>query len=102
MACTKIKKNDQVKIIVGKDKGKTGKVQFIDVVKGKVIVAGVNMVNKTVKRKSQQEQGGIVNIEASIAISNVQLVSKGNVSKLGYKISNGKKVRFAKKTGEEI
>lgn len=102
MAKLRLKKNDVVKVIAGKNKGMSGKIVAVDAAKRKVMVAGVNMVVKTVKRKSQQEQGGFVNIEAPLDISNVQIVSKGNISRIGYKDSAGKKKRIAKKTGEEL
>ena len=60
------------------------------------------MVKKTMKKKNAQDKGGIMEIEAPIHVSNVALVSKGGVSKVGYKVENGKKVRFAKKTGEVL
>jgi large subunit ribosomal protein L24 len=61
------------------------------------------MVKKTVKRRSQQDKGGIIDIEAPIHVSNVALVVNGKVSKIGYKFDDdGKKVRYAKKTGEVL
>lgn len=102
MAGRRIKINDMVKVIAGKNKGSTGKVQAVDGVKGRVIVEGINMVKKTMKKKSQQDQGGIIEIEAFMDISNVQIVSKGNVSRVGYKTSGDKKVRVSIKTGEEL
>lgn len=98
----RLKKDDTVKIIAGKDKGLTGKIVKIDPVSERVVVQGANMVNKTMKKKNAQDKGGIMEIEAPIHVSNVALVSKGGVSKVGYKVENGKKVRFAKKTGEVL
>ena len=66
------------------------------------IVQGANMVKKTMKKQNAQDKGGIVEVEAPIHVSNVALVSKGSVSKIGYKMENGKKVRYAKKTGEVL
>ena len=98
----RLKKDDTVKIIAGKDKGRTGKIVKVDPVKERVIVQGANMVKKTMKKQNAQDKGGIVEVEAPIHVSNVALVSKGSVSKIGYKMKNGKKVRYAKKTGEVL
>ena len=99
---SKIKKDDTVQVMSGREKGKTGKVTEVNVKKQKVFVAGVNMIKKAVKRKSQQDKGGIISIEAPLAISKVRVVSKGIPSRIGYKIENGKKIRIAKKTGEVL
>ena len=98
----RLKKDDTVKIIAGKDKGLTGKVIKVDPVNERVIVQGANMVKKTMKKQNAKDKGGIVEVEAPIHVSNVALVSKGSVSKIGYKMENGKKVRYAKKTGEVL
>lgn len=99
----KLKKDDQVKVIAGKDKGKTGRVLRVDRVKGRVLVEGVNMVKKAMKKKRQEDQSGIIDIEASIHISNVMaLANNGQPTRLGYRIQNGEKVRIAKKTGEVL
>lgn len=98
----RLKKEDTVMIIAGKDKGYTGKIIKIDPVKERVVVQGANMVKKTMKKQNQQDKGGIVEIEAPIHVSNVALVSKGKVSKVGYKVEDDKKVRYAKKTGEVL
>jgi large subunit ribosomal protein L24 len=99
----KLKKNDTVKILAGKDRGKTGKILSIDATSGRVYVQGLNMVKKAVKQKSQQEKGGIIEIEAPLSVSNVSALTKnGELTRIGYKIENGKKIRIAKKTGEEL
>ena len=98
----RLKKNDSVKIIAGKDKGKVGKIVKTDPANERVYIQGANMVSKTMKKRTPQDKGGIMEIEAPIHVSNVALVSKDKVSKVGYKIENGKKVRFAKKTGEVL
>ena len=101
----RLKKNDTVKIIAGKDKGLTGKIVKVDPEKERVYVQGANMVSKAMKKRNQQDQGGIVKIEAPIHVSNVALVvnKNGETSKVGYKIdASGKKVRYAKKTGEVV
>jgi len=98
----KIKKGDTVKIITGNSKinGKEGKV--IEVKDGKVKVEGLNMVTKHTKPSAQNPEGGIVQTEAFMDISNVVLMHKGQPTKVGFKMDGDKKVRFAKKTGEVI
>ncbi len=98
----RLKKNDTVRIIAGKDKGLTGKIIKIDPKSERVIVQGANMVSKAMKKRNAQDKGGIIEIEAPIHVSNVQLVSKDKVSRVGYRIENGKKIRYAKKTGEVL
>ena len=98
----RLKKNDTVRVIAGKDKGRTGKIVQIDPETERVIVQGVNMVSKTMKKRNAQDKGGIMEVEAPIHVSNVQLVSKDKVSRVGYRIENGKKIRYAKKTGEVL
>ncbi len=100
---TKLKKNDTVKILTGKDKGKTGKILSIDTGKNRVYVQGLNMVKKAVRQKSQQEKGGLIEVEAPLHISNVAVLAKnGEITRIGYKVEKGKKIRIAKKTGEEL
>ena len=100
---TKIKKDDQVKVIAGKDKGKTGKVLKVDRINLRVVVQGVNMVKKAVKPKKQGEKGGIIDVEASLDISNVSLITKnGKITRIGYKIEGGEKIRISKKNGEAL
>ncbi len=100
----KLKKNDNVKVMVGKDKGKTGRILKIDHEKQRVIVQGVNMVKKTMRKRSEQDQGGIKEIESPIHVSNVAyLLKNGQTTRIGMKIDEkGVKTRFAKKTGEVI
>ena len=106
MSTMKIKKGDTVKIIAGKDKGQVGKVTSIDVANHKVYVEGKNIVKKHTKPNAANQQGGIVNQESPIDISNVALVVKDNTTKVGFKyVESDKglvKVRVAKKTGEVI
>lgn len=99
----KIHKDDTVEVIAGKDKGKRGTIVRVITKKDAVIVSGVNIVKKAMKRRSQQDQGGIVEIEAPLNISNVQLVCKkcGPV-KVGYKIDGDKKTRVCRKCGEAL
>lgn len=98
----KIKKNDLVQVLSGREKGKSGKVSEVNAEKGRVYVTGINMVKKAVKKKSQQDRAGIISIEAPLHISKVALVSKGKPSRVGFTITNGKKIRVAKKTGETL
>ncbi|MCK9348522.1 MAG: 50S ribosomal protein L24 [Sphaerochaetaceae bacterium] len=100
----RLKKNDTVKVISGKDKGKTGRILSINHDAERVVVQGVNMVKKTMKKKNQQDKGGIIEIEAPLSVANVAYVLKdGKTTRIGYKFDdNGKKVRYAKKTGEVI
>ena len=99
----RLKKDDTVKIIAGKDKGFTGKIIKVYPEKNKVYVQGANMVSKAMRKKNQQDQGGIAKIEAAVDASNVALVAKdGKATRTGYKIENGKKIRYSKKTGEAI
>ena len=96
----KIKKDDLVKVIAGRDKDKTGKV--LQVKDGKVVVEGCNMVTKHSKPNAANPNGGIVNHEAAMDISNVMLVVDGQATRVGFTVKDGKKVRVAKKTGKII
>ncbi len=106
----KIKKGDKVAVIAGKDKGKEGKVLFVDRKNSKVIVEGVNMIKKHQKAVSVNQQAGIISKEAAIDASNVMYLYKGKPTRIGYKVEkveeNGKmttvKSRIAKSTGEVI
>ncbi len=102
MSALKIKKGDTVKVIAGKDKGKEGKVLLLDPKSSRVIVEGINMVKKHSKPTTANQKGGIISKEAPIHISNVALVVNGETTKVGFEVKDGKKVRIAKKTGEEI
>ena len=100
-----IKKNDTVVVLAGEDKGKTGKVLKVLVEKNRALVEGVNMVSKSTKPSAQNPQGGIVKQEAPIHISNLSLVDpkSGKATRVGIKVTeDGKKVRIAKMSGEEI
>ena len=96
----KIKRDDLVKVIAGKDKDKTGKV--LQVRDGKVLVEGCNMVTKHTKPSAGNPQGGIINKEAALDISNVMLVVDGKATRVGFEVKDGKKVRVAKATGKVI
>ena len=106
----RIKKGDTVYVNAGNDKGKTGKVLSVDPKADRAVVEGVNMVSKHTKPNSKQPQGGIIKQEAAIHISNVNLTDptvtdaegKKVCTRVGYKVQDGKKVRVAKKSGQEI
>ena len=102
MSAYKIKKGDTVKVIAGKDKDKEGKVIAVDTKNHRVLVEGVNMVTKHTKPSAANQQGGIVETEAYIAVSNVMYLHKGQPTRIGFKMGGDKKVRFAKKTGDVI
>ena len=98
-----IKVGDTVQVMSGESKGQSGKVQTIDRTKNRAIVEGVNVVKKHVKPSATNPQGGIVEKEAGIHISNLMLVINGQPSRIGRRADEkGKLVRFSKKTGEEI
>jgi len=99
----KIKKGDTVKVLNGRDKGKTGQVTRMFPKEDRVLIEGVNVVWRH-QRPSRQAQGGIVKKNAPIHISNVALVDSksGKATRVGFKIEDGKKVRVARKSGEVI
>ncbi|MAZ04526.1 MAG: 50S ribosomal protein L24 [Sneathiella sp.] len=99
-----VKKGDKVVVLAGKDKGRTGEVLNVLRKDRRVLVSGINMVKRHTKQ-SQTEQGGIVEKEAAIHISNVALQDPkdGKATRVGYKnLDDGRKVRFAKRSGEVI
>jgi len=98
-----IKKGDTVFVNSGEDKGKTGRVLEVIKAKQRAIVEGVNMVKKHTKPDAQNPQGGIVEQEAAIHISNLNVVENGAPVRIGRKLNDKSKlVRFSKKSGEEI
>ncbi|MGA0879775.1 MAG: 50S ribosomal protein L24 [Ilumatobacteraceae bacterium] len=99
----KIKKGDTVVVISGKDKGREGTVSRVLPGSNKIIVDGVNVVKKHQKASGTNKQGGIIDRDMPLDASNVMLVHKGKPTRVGYKVlDNGKKVRVAKSTGEEV
>ena len=103
MTKLKIKTGDTVKVIAGDHKGSEGKVQKVLIDKNKAIVEGVNMVKKHTKPSAKNPQGGIVEKEAPIQISNLSLLTgKGETTRIGFKMEGDKKVRFSKKSNEVI
>ncbi|KIL52282.1 50S ribosomal protein L24 [Jeotgalibacillus campisalis] len=99
-----VKKGDNVMVISGKDKGKTGTILAAFPKKDRVLVEGVNIVKKHSKPSQMNPQGGITNMEAAIHVSNVMLIDPktNEPTRVGYKIEDGKKVRIAKKSGESL
>ena len=103
MGKLKIKTGDTVRVIAGDHIGSEGKVLTVFIEKNKAIVEGVNMIKKHMKPNAQSPQGGIVEKEAAIQISNLSLLNaKGETTRVGYKMEDGKKVRYAKKSNEVI
>jgi len=99
----KIKKEDKVRIIAGENKGSEGKILKVLKNKRKVLVEGVNIVKKHTKPNSKNPQGGIIEKESPVDISNLSLInSDGQNTRLGYRFEDGKKVRYAKKNNEII
>mgnify|MGYP001122543037 FL=1 len=99
----KIKKDDKVRIIAGENKGSEGKILKVLKNKRKVLVEGVNIVKKHTKPNSKNPQGGIIEKESPVDVSNLSLInSDGQNTRLGYRFEDGKKVRYAKKNNEII
>ncbi len=99
----KLKKGDKVIVLAGKDKGKEGEIMSVMPKENRAMVQGVNMVIRHT-RQSQTEQGGRIPKEASIDLSNLAMVDPkdGGATRVGFKEVDGKKVRYAKKSGEVI
>ena len=100
-----IKKGDTVRVIAGDDRGKEGRVLSVEAEKNRAIVEGVNIITKATKPNAQHPQGGLVKKEAPINISNIALIDpkSGKPTRIGYRVDdNGKKVRYSKKSGQEI
>jgi large subunit ribosomal protein L24 len=104
----RLKKEDQVKVIAGRDKGKTGRVLSVDRRRGRVLVEGVSMIKRhTRPNPSKQIKGGIAEKESPIAISNVMILTSGGVAtRVGYRMEGSgtseHRVRIAKKSGEVL
>ena len=100
---TKLKRDDTVQIVSGKDKGKSGKVLRIDTVKGRIIVQGLNMARKAVRPRKQNDKGGIIDVEAALDISNVMIMCrKCGPTRVGIKVENGNKSRVCRKCGDTL
>ena len=104
MIKTNIKKGDNVYVLSGDDRGKEGRVLSVVREKNRAIVEGVNIVTKAAKPSAKHPQGGLIKMEAPIQISNLALIDPktGKPTRVGYRFEDGKKVRYAKKSGEEI
>jgi large subunit ribosomal protein L24 len=100
----KLRKGDNVIVLSGKDKGKTGTITKVLVKTNQVVIDGVNVMKRHEKPSQRNQDGGIVEFSAPLNASNVAyLDGKGNTpSKIGYKIDNGQKVRVAKKSGQTL
>ncbi|WP_461255624.1 50S ribosomal protein L24 [Treponema sp. R80B11-R83G3] len=99
----KLKKEDTVQVIAGKDRGKRGRILKIHRDSDRIVVEGVNIVKKAMKKRKQQDRGGIAEIEAAIHSSNLMIVCKKcGPTRIGYKMDGNKKVRFCKKCGEVL
>ena len=100
----KIKKGDNVQILSGNDKGKTGEVLKVLPKEDKIIVKGVNMRKKHVKARKQNEESGIISVECSIPSSkaNVVCAKCGKATKVGYNVEKDQKVRICKKCGAKL
>ena len=102
---SKIRRDDEVIVLAGKDKGKTGKVTKVLVEESKVFVGGINLIKKHTKPVPQlQQPGGIVEKEAPIHVSNVAILNpkSGKADRVGFRIEDGKKVRFFKSNNELV
>ena len=99
----KIKKGDRVTVLAGRDKGREGSVLKVFPKEQRVLVSGLNIVQRHTKPSQGDPQGGIKNKEAPIHVSNVAVVdSNGKPTRVGFRVEGDKKVRFAKTTGEVI
>jgi len=102
---SKIRRDDEIIVLAGKDKGKTGKITKVLVESGKVFVEGINLIKKHQKPVPQlQQAGGIVEKEAPLNVSNVAIVNPatGKADRVGFRVEDGKKVRFFKSNNELI
>lgn len=99
-----VKKGDKVKVISGKDRGKEGTILEAFPKKDRVIVEGINVVKKHAKPSQENPQGGILDIEAPVHVSNVMPIDPktGEATRVGYEVRDGKKIRIAKKSGEAL
>ena len=100
----KIKKGDLVRVLSGKDKGTEGHVMSVDAETGRITVEGVHTGRKHQRPTQANDQGGIIDIALTINASNVAVVcpSRGEAGRIGYRIEGGAKVRYHKKSGEEL
>ena len=101
---SRIRKNDTVQIMAGKDKGKTGEVLQVFPKENRVTVRSLNMIKRHIKPNQQRQQGGIIEKEAPLQISNVMPLDPedGRPTRIGFKVVEGKKVRVSKRTGKVL
>jgi large subunit ribosomal protein L24 len=98
----KLRKGDKVRVLAGKDKGREGEIDRVMPKDGKAVVDGVNIAIRH-RRQSQNEQGGRVPVAMPIDLSNLALVDgNGKATRVGFRVEDGKKVRYAKSTGDAI
>jgi len=101
----KVKKNDKVRVISGKDKGKTGKVLRIEPDKNRIYIERMNITKRHTRKKGQNQPGGIISKEGPIHLSNVRVICPncGKLSRVGFEIKDsGEKVRICRKCGQQI
>jgi large subunit ribosomal protein L24 len=102
-AKVKLRKNDVVKVISGREKGKTGRILRIDREKMRAVVEGLNMVKKAVKQRKQNEKGGITSVEAPLSVSKLMIVCKKcGPTRIGYKIDGEAKKRVCRTCGGDL
>ena len=99
----KLKTGDRVIVLTGRDKGKEGDILSVNPTEGRAVVSGINMVTRH-QRQTQNSQGGRFQVEAPIDVSNLAMVDPkdGGATRVGFRMEDGKKVRYAKKSGETI
>ena len=105
MSKVNIKKGDTVYVLSGEDRGKQGRVLIVQAAKNRAIVEGINIVTKSAKPSAKHPQGGLIKMEAPVNISNLALIDpkSGKPTRVGYRFNDkGVKVRYSKKSGEEI
>ena len=101
----KVKRNDEVQVLAGKDRGRRGTVRAVNPEAGRAVVTGINMVKKHKKSTGPQQPGGIIEMEAPISVSNLAVICRscGAAVRTGFKVlDDGRKVRTCKKCGEAI
>ncbi len=99
----RLRKNDVVKVIAGRERGKTGRILSIEGESMRAVVEGLNMVKKAVKQKKQNQKAGITTIEAPLSLAKLMIVCKKcGATRIGYKVDGEKKVRICRKCGGEL
>lgn len=100
----KIKKGDKIKVIAGKDRGREGTIQTVYKNQSKVLINGINIYKKHIKKNEKMPQGGVVELPRALDISKVMLVcpSCGKITRVGYKMSENKKIRICRKCKSKI